>query len=262
MLVVSNMVLNNRELVEKFKSAFKLIESPIAFFYTNNPPQEVYKPKRKSIKYIPCIIQLLNGVRSGGTLVLGKQSRNLCPGGLAYLGFKKIMRGLENFLSTGIRSKEGEIMLEGERFIKTPELAKIFLENIPFRKSPADFAVFMPLDQVNLNTYKPLLVIFFVKMDQLAGLVQLANYDTINRTILGKGSGCSTIITEPLHEIEGKEVPRPIIGMLTDILARRHIKTYEVTFTIGYDRLIQLYNNMDESFLKLEAWNTIFERII
>lgn len=257
------MVIDNKELAQKFKTIFKLDYPPIAFFYTNNPPTEAYNPKRtKSVKNIPCIIQLLNGVKSGRTLVLGKSSRNLCPGGLAYLGFRKIIKGLENFLSTGVPGpKEGEIILEGERFAKTPQLAKKFLDRIPFRKSPADYAVFMPLDQVNPELYEPELVIFFTKNDQLAGLNQLANFDTLNRTILGIGSACSTIITEPLAEIEKSNEPRPILGLFADILARRHVKSNEVSFTVGYKKLIQMYNNIEESFLKLEAWDTLYNRI-
>ena len=172
------------------------------------------------------------------------------------------MKGLENFLSTGVPGpKEGEIILEGERFAKTPELAKKFLDEIPFRKSPADYAVFMPLDKVNSEQYEPELVIFYVKNDQLAGLNQLANFDTLNRTILGIGSACSTIITEPLAEIEKSDDPRPVLGLLADILARRHVKSDEVSFTVAYKKLIQMYNNIEESFLKLDAWKTIFNRI-
>jgi uncharacterized protein (DUF169 family) len=256
------MSINNTELNHRFKNLFKLRYSPIAFFYTDNPPIEAYNPKRKSIKYIPCIIQLLNGVKSGSTLVLGKTSKNLCPGGLAYLGFRRIMNGLENFLSTGVRDpNDGKIILEGERFVKTPELAKQFLEQIPFKKSPADFAVFMPLEKVNQEEYKPELVIFFVKIDQLAGLIQLANFDSLNRTILGIGSGCSTIITEPLAELEKNNEPRAVVGMLTDILARQHIKSDEITFTVAYKKLIQMFNNIDDSFLKLDAWSTIYNRL-
>lgn len=256
------MVIDNNELVQKFKTIFKLDYSPIAFFYTNSPPTEAHNPKRKSIKNLPCIIQFLNGVKRGRTLVLGKSSRNLCPGGLAYLGFRKKINGLENFLSTGVPSpKEGEIIIEGERFVKTPELAKKFLEKIPFRRSPADFAVFMPLDQVNMEQYEPTLVIFFVKTDQLAGLLQLANFDALNRTILGIGSGCSTIITEPLAEAENNDEPRPVVGMLTDVLARKHVNPDEVSFTVAYKKLIQMYNNIEESFLKLDAWSTIYNRI-
>ncbi len=237
-------------------------ESPIAFFYTDNPPQKVYKPKQKSIKQIPCIIQLLNGVRQGKTLVLGKLSRNLCPGGLTYLGFKKRMKGLDYYLSTGIpNSKSDQIILEGERIVKTPELAQILYNTIPFRSNPAEYAVFMPLKSIDLEKHSPLLVIFFVKMDQLAGLIQLANYDTINRTILGISSGCGTIITEPLAELEKNEVPRAVIGLLTDIIARNHVNTSEASFTIGFDRLYQIYQNIGESFLILDSWKKIHERM-
>lgn len=260
---MSSMNINNAEIVEKFKSMFKLKDAPIAFFYTDTPPQEAYNPKRKSIENIPCIIQLLNGVRSGASLVLGRESRNLCPGGLAYLGFRKRIEGLEHFLSKGILSpKDGTVILEGERLIKTPDLAKQFLDEIPFRKAPANYAVFMPLDKVNLSIYTPLIAIFFVKMDQLAGLIQLANYDTPQKTILGIGSACSTIITEPIAEQEKSDLSRPIVGILTDIFARKHVKADEATITISYNRLIQLYRNIDESFLKLESWKTIYDRML
>jgi uncharacterized protein (DUF169 family) len=254
--------INNIEIVEKFKSVFKLKDLPIAFFYTDNPPQEVYKPKAKSLENVPCIIQFLNGVRRGRTLVLGKQSRNLCPGGLAYIGFKKMFPGLEYFLSTGIRDKEGNLVREGERYKKTPEMAREFYGTIPFKKNSAKYAVFMPLDKVNNEVYKPSLVIFFVNMDQLSGLIQLTHYDlTDNKTIIGYGSGCSHIITEPLAELEKSETPRAVVGMLTDIVSRRHIKRDEATFTIGYNRLLELYNNLKGSFIELEAWKNIQNRI-
>ena len=69
------------------------------------------------------------------------------------------------------------------------------------------------------------------------------------------------IITEPLAEKEKNSPPRPVVGMLTDILARQHIKSDEVTFTVSYNKLIQMFNNIEESFLKLDAWNTIYNRI-
>ncbi len=255
------MTFYNVRMVEKFKDFFNLKESPIAFFYTDDPPQEVYKPKAKDLKHLPCIIQLLNGVRRGRTLVLGKDSRNLCPGGLAYLGFRKIMSGIEYYLSIGISDNDGKIVLEGEKFKKNPELAKGLYENIPFRKSPAKFAVFTPLNKLNDETNKRLLVIFYVNMDQLAGLMQLVNYDLKEKgATLGMGSSCSTIITEPFAELD-KKSPRAFVGMLTDVLSRSHVGTNEATFTIGYDRLMQLYKNIEGSFLELDAWKKIRDRI-
>ena len=37
-------LVSNSEIVETFKLNFKLKESPIAFFYTDNPPQEIEPP--------------------------------------------------------------------------------------------------------------------------------------------------------------------------------------------------------------------------
>ena len=249
-------MVSNSEIVETFKLNYKLKESPIAFFYTDNPPQEIYKPKAKSLKHIPCIIQLLNSVRRGRTLVLGKKSRNLCPGGLAYLGFKKPMAGMEQYISTGIKNAEGKIVIEGERFFKTPDNGKALYNTIPWYKNPAKYAVFMPLDKA--TEYEPELVIFFVTMDQLGGLIQLSNYDFLEkRTKLGFGSSCSTIITEPYSELNKEGIPRAVVGMLTDTLSRFHVKSEEASFTVSYKRLIQMYENIEGSFLELDAWKKI-----
>ena len=199
-------------------------------------------------------------MRRGRTLVLGKGSRNLCPGGLAYLGFKKPMSGMKYYISTGVKNEEGKVVIQGEGFFKTPEHGEALYASIPWFKNPSKYAVFMPLDQV--KDYEPELVIFFVKMDQLGGLVQLANYDLLEKkTTLGVGSSCSTIITEPYSELKKEETPRAVVGMFTDILSRSHIKTDEASFTVGYKRLIQMYENIEGSFLELGAWKNIQTRM-
>ncbi|MFX1453042.1 MAG: DUF169 domain-containing protein, partial [Promethearchaeota archaeon] len=157
--------------------------------------------------------------------------------------------------------KEGNKIMEGERFVKTPELAKDLLDSIPFRESEAQFAVFMPLNQIDSDVYKPLLVIFFVSLDQLTGLTQLSNFDTNNKARLGVGSNCQTIISEPLLELENGNPPHAIIGCLSDTTTRKHIKLDEGTFTVGYDRLLEMVENIDKSFLELTPWKTIYERI-
>ncbi len=254
--------LNIQEIIEKFKGYYHLKESPIAFFYTDDAPEEVFNPHPKSNNIFPCIIQFLNGVRRGHTLVLGRKSSHLCPGGLAYLGFKKMPTGIEYFLSTGMpNSKPGDTLLAGERFKKTPEIAKTFYGNMPFKKHPAEYAVFMPLEKVNSEKYKPDLIIFFVNMDQLGGLVQLFNYDTVDGIKVGLSSACGSVITEPLAEIGRQPVPRAVIGLLSDMFSRNHVEPEIASFTVTYDRLIQIYPQMDESFLHLESWQRILRRI-
>jgi uncharacterized protein (DUF169 family) len=249
-------------IIEKFKKYFKLNESPIAFFYTDEPPQTAFNPHPKNKNKVSCLIQLLNGVRRGRTLVFGKESSRLCLGGLAYLGFKKMVQGIEYYLSTGVPSnKPGELLLEGERFKISPEVAKGLYERVPFQKHPANYAVFMPLENVDLVKYKPALIIFFVNMDQLGGLIQLFNYDTNEGIKLGLSSSCGTIITEPMAEIGRTPVSRAVVGMLSDMLSRNHITKELASFTVSYDRLLQILPLMDKSFLILAAWQKILSRI-
>ncbi|MBD3227668.1 MAG: hypothetical protein GF329_05725 [Candidatus Lokiarchaeota archaeon] len=65
------------------------------------------------------------------------------------------------------------MFLEGERFKLSPEIAQEFYDHIPFKNHSDQYAVFMPLEKVNLETYTPDLVIFLINMDQLGGFVQL-----------------------------------------------------------------------------------------
>ncbi|MHA1231628.1 MAG: DUF169 domain-containing protein [Candidatus Helarchaeota archaeon] len=255
-------MVNTSEIVDKFNKYFRLRDPPIAFFYTENPPKEIYKPHPRNKNAHPCIIQFLNSVRRGRTMVFSKKSRGLCVGGQGYLGFRKMIKGLEYFLSTGIPgNKKGEMLLEGERFKQNPKIAKEFYESIPFQKHEDDFAVFMPLENVDLNKYKPDLVIFLVNMDQLGGFIQLFNYDTNNGIKLGLTSACGSIITEPMAEIGRKPVARATIGLLSDMLARRLVPRDLASFTVPFDRLLQVYSIMDESFLPLNAWQRILKRI-
>jgi len=170
--------------------------------------------------------------------------------------------GIEYYLSTGLPGNtSGEMLLEGEHFKKTPEIAKAFYETVPFRKHPAKYAVFMPLEKVDSEKYTPDLVIFFVNMDQLGGLIQLFNYDTNDGIKIGLSSSCGTIITEPLAELDRKPVSRAVVGLLSDMLSRRHVGSDVVSFTVSYDRLLQILPQMNDSFLKLDAWQRILKRI-
>jgi len=255
---------NSNEIIEKFQKFFKLTYPPIAFLYTNEPPLKVYKPRPKNFDAQPCIMQMLNGVlKRNRMLVLGKESTRLCLGGLSYLGFKKRPKIFENFLSEGIPSQEpGKMILEGERYKKTPELVREYYKELPIIKSPAKYAVFLPLNKVNLNKIKPDLVIFYVNMDQLGGLIQLFNYDTVEGVKIGLSSACGTIITEPMAEIGRKPVPRAIIGILSDILARKQVSPEITTFTVPFERLLEVLPLMDKTFLNLSAWQRILKRII
>jgi uncharacterized protein (DUF169 family) len=255
------MQITSNQIIEKFNNYFNLKEPPIAFFFTDNPPKGIYNPHPKNKDANPCIIQFLNSVRNGRTMVFSKKSTGLCIGGQGYLGFRKMIRGLEYFLSTGIPSnKPGEMFLEGERFKLSPEIAKEFYESIPFEDHSKEFAVFMPLEEVDLDNIKPDLIIFLVNMDQLGGFIQLFNYDTNDGIKLGISSACGTIITEAMVE-SSRPKPRAVIGLLSDMLARRLFPANLATISVPYKRILQILPIMDDSFLSLKAWQRILKRI-
>src|SRR4030067_842701 len=68
----------------------------------------------------PCLSALRAKTRTEGMPVALSPSHHGCPGGGYYLGFLDTPReGIEYFLSCGIPGK-----MEGERYLKTPELAR------------------------------------------------------------------------------------------------------------------------------------------
>ncbi|MBD3227667.1 MAG: hypothetical protein GF329_05720 [Candidatus Lokiarchaeota archaeon] len=87
------------------------------------------------------------------------------------------------------------------------------------------------------------------------------NYDTNDGVILGNTSACGSIITEPMAEINHEPNPRAVIGLLSDMLARSHFPADLATFTVPFNRLLQILPLMDESFLSLESWQKILKLI-
>ena len=256
-------MVSNREVKDKFTTVFRLKNPPIAFFYTDNPPKEPIKPKRqRKLANRPCISQYINGVKRGNTLVIGRESKNLCTGGLHWLGFTDnfIKMPSSQFHSVGFLDKNGNVVMEGEKTVKTPEISLALLEKLTDPEAPAEYAVFMPLDQVNTEIYQPLLVIFFVNMDQLSGLIMLSHFDTNNHAKLAFGSNCTSFVWEPLLELKKGDPPRAVVGCLTECVTRRFVRKDEATFTVGYERLVEMYDNIDESFLQTDLWKIVRDR--
>ncbi len=150
--------------------------------------------------------------------------------------------------------------MEGEHGVKSPEIALQLYNDLPRKEAPEDYAVFMPLDQVDSEKYKPVLVIFFVNMDQLSGLIMLSKFDTSNYAKLAFGSNCTSFILEPLLDLNKGEPPRAVVGSLTECVTRRWVPKDVATITVGYERLFDLYDNIDESFLNTPQWKVVEDR--
>ncbi|MCS7186282.1 MAG: DUF169 domain-containing protein, partial [Armatimonadota bacterium] len=177
-------------------------------------------------------------------------------GGRRYLGFSQELRpDFEHFLSHGIPGK-----VEGERYKKSPELVRELLKFYQPIQAPAKYAVFKRWDKLEPND-EPMVVIFVEKPDLIAALFTLANYDhpDLNGAIAPFGSGCSSIVYNPLRELQS-ENPRAVLGMF-DISARPYVPPENLTIAIPWTKFIRMVDNMEESFLTTSSWEKVKRRL-
>ncbi len=242
----------SEDLWKKFRETLGLKESPLGIYYTDDKPEGITpKPGIHA-----CMIGFLKKARKKGKTVYFDKNHFGCPGGAYYMGFREIPRpNIEYFLSCGI---PGE--MEGERYIKTPELAREYFGKMKPRPAPASYCVFKPIEEFR-DEIKPEVVVFFAPPDILSGLFTLMNYslESTDAVFTPFGSGCSAILTYPLKEAE-KEQPRAIIGMF-DVSARPMVEKDILTLAMPYSIFLKLLENVSGSFLQTESWKKVLQRI-
>jgi len=242
----------NKDLWKQFRETLGLIESPLGIYYTNDKPEGV-SPK-EGIQ--GCMIGLLQNVRKKDKTVYFDKDHFGCPGGSYYMGFRETpMPNIEYFLSCGIPGQ-----MEGERYIKTPELAKEYFGKMKPRPAPAAYCVFKPIEQFQ-NEIKPEVIVFFAPPDILSGLFTLTNYalERTDAVYTPFGSGCGTILTYPLKEAD-QEKPRAVLGMF-DVSARPMVEKDALTLAMPFSIFIKLLENVSGSFLQTESWKKVLQRI-
>ncbi len=254
----------------KIAAALKLQYFPVAILFTDNKPEGAVQFKEGRWG---CVISMLNVAAKGRMVVFDRQTYG-CIGGGAGLGFGNTYvnfpGGIEYFLSTGNKVFcESEIgkkavvysprLVQGEKYKKTPEHAKSFIDALPYYDVPNEFVVFKPIEKL-LPEDKPEVIIFLVNPDQLSGLVVLANYarhGSENVTVPW-GAGCHSICIIPFNEGKSPN-PRGVIGLM-DISARKHIEKDILSFSVPYSLYLEMESNVEASFLTTDQWLTISER--
>jgi uncharacterized protein (DUF169 family) len=243
------------ELKDRFlllwKKYFGDTELPITFYYTtgNGGAEQAEKPNGRS-----CLICELARVRNGRSLYYNIEAL-ACGGARRYLGYAEKMRpGFEYFLSCG------NDKMEGERYIRTPEMVKELMKNQQTLSIDGKNIIFKRWDDLTVND-DPDVVIFFARPDVLSGLFTLANFDQTepNGTITPFGAGCGTIIYYPYLE-SMSERPRAVIGMF-DPSARPCVQENLLTFAVPMKRFERMIGYMEESFLITGTWTTVRNRI-
>jgi uncharacterized protein (DUF169 family) len=240
-----------KSFLDRWSKHFGFAELPITFFYTDKVDVQDLEESKDEHR---CLIGNLNRVREGYAFVYTADSPG-CTGGKRYAGFSQKLRpNFEYFLSCGIPGK-----MEGERYKKSPELVREYLKNHPPFRAPAPYLVFKRWDRLGIGE-NPAAVIFFATADVLSGLFTLANYDwaEAQAVIAPMGSGCSSIINGPMEESKSSH-PRCILGMF-DVSARPHVPQNTLTFSIPYKRMVEMMENMEESFLITNSWKIVKRR--
>lgn len=246
----------SEKLWNEFRTALGLIESPLGVYYTHDRPDGKTLKSGMDPGAHLCMIGLLKRARHHGETVYFDREHYGCFGGAYYMGFFESPRpGIEYFLSCGIPGQ-----MEGERYIKTPELARAFFLKMKPRPAPAPYCVFKPIERFREGE-KPEVVIFFGPPDVLSGLFTLTNYalELTDAVYAPFGSGCGTILTYPLKEAE-KESPRAVLGMF-DVSARPMVEKEILTLSMPYSVFLRLLENVKGSFLETESWKKVHKRI-
>ncbi|MDD5627963.1 MAG: DUF169 domain-containing protein [Elusimicrobia bacterium] len=228
-------------------------ELPIGLFYSDDEDcaRLLLRPAKEHV----CVIGQLAAARRGEDIAFTGETLG-CEGGKRYLGFSAQLRpGFEYFLSCGIPGK-----MEGERYKKTPELVREFIQDAPGMKAPAKYAVFKRWDRLAAQD-QPEVVIFFSPPDVLAGLFTLAGFAEKRRqsVIAPFGAGCATIAQYPWLEAREPE-PRAVLGMF-DVSARPFVPERTLSFAVPMAKFAQMVADMEESFLGTGSWAKVRGRI-
>jgi len=195
-----------------------------------------------------------------------------------YKSFPGSEEGFCHFLSSGIEgwaegpataekikpfmSKESfDNFVQGERYVKTPEDVKRFVDLLPITQIPSRYVVMRPLGDVDAEKETPQTVVFFADPDELSALVVLANYgrgDNEN-VIIPFAAGCQTIGIYPYREA-GAVRPRAVVG-LTDLSARVYIRKQLgdnlLSFAMPFSLFREMEANVEGSFLQRHTWQEL-----
>jgi uncharacterized protein (DUF169 family) len=253
----------------------------LAILLTNERPEVAKQFKEGKFG---CVMAMLAAAVRGNTVVFDRKTFG-CPGGGTglgfgnqYLNFPGGVEGFCYFLSEGYEQWEPGMRLveqikpfvgedvyddlvHGERYAKTPELVKKFVECLPIIDVPFEYIVFKPLKDIDPEKERPEVMVFLADMDQLSALVVLSNYDRDynESVIIPQAAGCQSIGIYPFREAR-RERPRAVVG-LVDISARvqikRQLKDDLMTFAVPFAMFQEMEANVPGSFLERNIWREL-----
>ncbi|MBT1077014.1 MULTISPECIES: DUF169 domain-containing protein [Geobacter] len=262
----------------KIAKAIGLKHDPVAVVLTDEKPEDAsqFKPGKWG-----CVMSMFANAARGRTTAFDAQTYG-CWGGGVGLGFgnayEQFPGGVDcftRFLSSGNKEWEkgrqvGEALagaagkefaddfLEGERYVKSPELVDQWLEDLPMTEIGSRYVLFKPLADMDSEREKPENVVFIVDADQLSALVILANYARkgMENVTIPYAAGCQTIGILPWREAKS-ENPRAVVG-LTDVSARKYVRKLlgagYLSFAMPWKLFLEMESTVEGSFLERPTW--------
>lgn len=265
----------------KIADAVSLEYQPVALIWSDEKPAKALQFQEGKWG---CIMWLAASAAKGRAAACNRKTFGCFGGGVGmgfgdqYINFPGGKECFCHFLSAGndqweqgrqaaekvkpfLRDEAYDNFVSGERYLKTPERVRQFIENLPITDIPAKYVIFKPLADVDLKEESPRIVVFFVDPDQLSAMTVLANYDRPDNhnVIMPYAAGCQTIGIYPYREARA-ERPKAVVG-LTDLSARVYIRKQLadnlMTFAVPLAMFKEMENNVTGSFLERPTWRAL-----
>jgi len=156
-----------------------------------------------------------------------------------------------------------EDYLRGERYVRSPEATRRFVDSLPICEIPSRFVVAKPLDQTDPEQDTVKSVTFFVDPDGLSALTILANCSRpdAENVIIPWAAGCQVLGIYAYRELQ-REHPRGLVGMI-DISARKNVRAtlgeHALSFTAPWPLFQEMEANVADSFLQRATWRSLLQ---
>jgi uncharacterized protein (DUF169 family) len=242
--------MTHRQMAEKLTGALGLSEAPIAVYYTDHKIEGAFMWNCMGDHF--CSIGRMAAVRKGTPMVIDGENAG-CGGAAFFLGYQNSIRpGFEYFLAHDDKGK-------GERFKKTPELARTLMDSFQFVPASGPYCVFQRLSDIP-DGVTPEVVSIFADGDGIGGLVTLANYGRRGKdaVIAPQTAGCGSLVNEARAQALQPE-PRAVLGMF-DPAARPRMEKNYLTFSVPWPMFVEMVGNLPGSFVEIDPWVSMKDR--
>jgi hypothetical protein len=249
-------------------------EEPLGMYYTNVQPQHGFAPNpgvlpsieqeaRNEVDWkrlwenFSCVFAHLWLARKKKCPAYFSSERFGCLGCAFFLGFMKPQLDfIVHYVSTGIPG-----IIEGERYLDSPEVTRHFYELMDPEPAPGRFCVFQPISQI-AAPIRAEFTVFFARPEVISALHQLATFVTGDFEAVASpfGAGCANLVTWPVrYRAQGKM--KAVLGGW-DPSDRRFLKTDEITLTLPQEMFQQMLDRWEHSFLTTETWKNIRKKVV